>query len=144
MSKCILSFKPTDEEIEQARQLLASATPAKRKSITNAMHTFARANSGSESSHQILLKSNDALEFYMMRYLCYQNAKSKGILHNRTNNYQQKAGITDEVPMCRFQLDKEFGDEKARTMVNGGLMAPWKTMGDEVRPGSFVSASGKR
>ena len=116
----LLSFKPTQDELDAAKALLENADKSKRKSMVNAMHQFCRGNPCS-GSDEIMQKNPESLEEYLTKYLSYQHAKKAGQLNNPPKGEAESIDTRDETPRASAltdRLDAKAREEKRKREAN--------------------------
>ena len=72
----LLSFRPTPEELERAREMLASSDVKVKASKVRAMLHFAEGNPG-DTANRILASRGDERLDYLARYIAFQDKKKK-------------------------------------------------------------------
>ena len=117
----LLSFRPTPEELERAREMLASSDVKVKASKVRAMLQSAKGNHG-DTANRILASRGDERLDYLARYIAFQDKKKKSKHSISLSNVEERGAHTDVVPMCEFQLRKEFGDGKTDAWLKSGAL----------------------
>ena len=129
------SFRPTLEELERAREMLASSDVKVKASKVRAMLQFAKGNHG-DTANRILASRGDERLDYVARYTAFQDKKKKSKHSISLSNVEERGAHTDVVPMCEFQLRKEFGDGKTDAWLkSGALPYPRDRITGSIEPG---------
>ena len=91
----MLSFVPTAEDLERARQIMLSADARKKKSNANCLRQYVLANESTEAAAVILGAQGDAKQDYIKRYLAFQVAKTSGKLVTSNKHIHKDAAMKD-------------------------------------------------
>ena len=108
-------FEPSAEELAAARAVLASCDEKKKKSVANAMCAYVKTNDGGDSA--ILTTRGDDRQDYMVRYLACQSRKTKAKVKNVSETLIVKERVLETIPMCRAEMRKTYGRNKANAMI---------------------------
>ena len=117
----LLSFRPTFEQLERAREMLVSSDVTVKTSKVRAMLQFAKGNPG-DTANRILASCGDERLDYLVRYIAFQDKKNMCKHIISLGNVEERSAQTDVVPMCEFQLRKEFGDGKTDAWLKSGAL----------------------
>ena len=105
----ITQFKPTDEEVKQAEQIVAGLSGDQKKVKNRAMMQYAK---GTGDTAAMGSKDVDK-RGYIVKYLALQTAKSKGRISSSGKQYEDKKRVEKEQPMTRWVIEKDFGPDVA-------------------------------
>ena len=109
----LLSFRPTPEELEQAREMLASSDGKVKASKARAMLQFTKSNPG-DTANRILASRGGGRLDYLVRYIAFQDKKKKRKHSINLSNVEECGAHTSVV------LRKEFGDGKTDAWLKSG------------------------
>ena len=103
-----LSFRPTPEELERDREMLASSDVKINSSKVRVMLQFAKGNP-EDTANRILASRGDERLDYLARYIAFQDKKKKSKHNISISSVEERGAHTGNVPMREFQLRREFG-----------------------------------
>ena len=117
----LLSFRRTLEELERAREMLASSDVKVEASKVLAMLQFAKGNPA-DTANRILASRGDERLDYLARHIAFQDKKKKSRHSISLSNVEERGTHTDVVPMCEFQMREAFGDGKSDAWLKSGAL----------------------
>ena len=78
---------------------------------------------GGDPANRILASRGDERLAYLARYTAFQNEKKKSKHSISLSSVEERVTHTNGVPMCAFQLRKEFGDWKTDAWLKSGALS---------------------
>ena len=101
--------------------MLASSGVKVKASKARAMLQFAKGNPG-DAANRILASRGDERLDNLARHIAFQDKKKKSKHSISLSNVEERGAHTDVVPMCEFQLRKEFADGKTDAWLKSGAL----------------------
>ena len=118
----LVTWTPTEEELEAAREVLRGAEKAsKRRSAMQAMVQFVKQND--EECQALILgaRGPDRME-YCVKYMAYMARKKAGVTTVSSSHKSGVAKMKDFHMWSKYQMEQEVGPAKAAGWINSGKL----------------------
>ena len=107
----LLSFRPTLEELERAREMLASSDVKVKASKVRAMLQFAKGNPG-DTANRILASRGDERLDHVARYVAFQDKKKRASTASVSATSKNVALTQTSCPCANSSCAKNLATEK--------------------------------
>ena len=116
------TWKPSQEELKAARELLLQQDDKKRKSSTACMVAWVNKNDEKVAEKVAGLRGEARAE-YTAKYMAYMTRKKNGTLTAESSHTSTTATVKDFHFWCKHQIIKEVGEVKAQHWIDSNLLA---------------------
>lgn len=116
--------KPSAEELDAARKILAGSDQKKQRSMQNSMAAFLKTNPTPDNNDISTMRGSARAE-YLVKYLVFQNRKKTGTTNASESREHEEATLVDHHMWSKFQLIKAIGKKKAVGWLKSGKLTPY-------------------
>ena len=114
-------WKPTAEDLAEAKKLLDQQDPAKRRSSTACMVSFVAKTEPALAAKLASLRGEDR-QAYVVKYQAMMLKKRAGTLHSSLAHTTTSAATTDYHFWNKHKMTKEVGEATANHWIKSGLL----------------------
>ena len=109
----------SEEELLSAQRHLASLSNKEKRSKMQCMATWLKNNPVGENNEKATTSRGAEREKYLAAYMQHMTKKQATVIKSGVSITKGSTLNRDHKWMCRFQIQQEYGEEKAKTWIDG-------------------------